>query len=56
MDFDGDGDNAQGIKGELKGMPVALVEAIQGYATANGTGIVYDGSRNPYFFVDADCG
>lgn len=54
VDFDGDGDNTEGIEGELEGMQAVLYETIKIYATANGTGLVYDGSRNPYFFVDAD--
>lgn len=54
VDFDGDGDNTEGIKRELEGMQAALYDAIKASATAAGTGIVYDPASYPYFFVDKD--
>ncbi len=55
IDFDGDGDNTEGIKGELETMQAALYEAMQAYATTRaGAGIVYDSHRYPYFFVDTN--
>jgi len=54
VDFDGDGDAEEGIKGELEGMQAALYEAIKASATKNGVGIVYDPASFPYFFVDAN--
>jgi len=53
-DFDGDGDVAEGIKGELEGMQAALYEAIKAYATKAGAGITYNAGAYPYFFVDKD--
>jgi hypothetical protein len=54
-DFDGDGDVAEGIKGEIDTIAAALYAEIQKYAeTTSATPIVYDPSTHPYFFVDAD--
>jgi len=53
-DFDGDGDETEGIAGEVDTMADKLYEAIQAYAAANGLpGIVYDGASYPYFFDEA---
>jgi hypothetical protein len=54
-DWDGDGDNTEGVKGEIDTLAETLYAEIQKYAEATaGTPIVYDGHSNPYFFVDAD--
>jgi hypothetical protein len=53
-DYDGDGDAAEGIKGETDTFEERLYAAIQAYATEKGTSIVYDALSYPYFFVDAD--
>ena len=53
-DYDGDGDTAEGLKGELEGMSELLYAAIQEYASTNSQGIVYDPARHPYFFLDAN--
>lgn len=54
-DYDGDGDTAEGIAGEITGLQEALYAAIQAYASeVAGTGIVYDAVTYPYFMADAD--
>jgi hypothetical protein len=55
-DFDGDGDVAEGLKGEVDTMQAALLSAMQDYANSNaGTdSIIYSPSRYPYFFADLD--
>jgi hypothetical protein len=54
-DWDGDGDVAEGVAGEIQTLSEALYAEIQKYAEATaGTPILYDGHSNPYFFVDAD--
>lgn len=54
-DYDGDGDVAEGVKGEVDTMAELLLATIQLYARdVIGTGIVYDPVAYPYFFVDAD--
>ncbi len=54
-DYDGDGDTAEGVKGELDTMAEKLLAGIQAYTVANGLpGIVYDPLAYPYFFEDAD--
>jgi hypothetical protein len=54
-DFDGDGDAAEGLAGEIETMSEALYAAIQAYAesTAGVDPIVYDSHAYPYFFNDA---
>lgn len=54
-DYDGDGDRAEGIAGEIETMQARLLLAIQFYAarTKAVDEIVYDGGRNPYFFDQA---
>jgi Zn-finger protein len=54
VDYDGDGDVTEGIKGEVDTLSAALYAEIQKYAEAAGMPIVYDGHSNPYFFADAD--
>ena len=53
-DFDGDGNTAEGIAGEIKTLQEALYAAIQAYATAAGTPIIYDSHSHPYFYIDAN--
>lgn len=48
-DYDGDGDTAEGVKGELDGLAEALYAEIQAYAEANGGAITYDAHVYPYF-------
>ena len=53
IDYDGDGDNAEGIYGEIDTMRTALYAALQDYATNTvGAGILYDTNSYPYFFND----
>ena len=54
-DYDGDGDTAEGIAGEVAGMMDALYATMQAYAEATDgvSAIVYDASAYPYFFDDA---
>ena len=55
MDYDGDGDVAEGISYEINGLQEILMTAIQGYATeVSGAAIVYDAGAYPYFFADAN--
>ena len=54
VDYDGDGDVTEGIKGEIDTLSAALYAEIQNYAAANSQPIVYSSSAYPYFFVDAD--
>ncbi len=52
-DFDGDGDDSEGIAGEIATMREALYEAIQTYAADRlNAPIVYDSHAYPYFFAD----
>lgn len=54
-DFDGDGDETEGIAEEISTMHEALYTAIQEYAADTaGTAIVFDANRYPYWFVDAN--
>lgn len=54
-DFDGDGDNAEGIAGELETLRAILAEAIAVYgAQVAGTPVVYHSATYPYFFTDLD--
>jgi hypothetical protein len=54
-DYDGDGDTAEGMSGELASMAEALYAAMQAYAesTDGVSAIVYDAGAYPYFFDDA---
>ncbi len=56
VDYDGDGDVEEGIKGEIDTMTEALLLGMQDYAAANEgvDGIVYDSHAYPYFFNDAE--
>ena len=52
-DFDGDGDTAEGIAGEVETLGEFLYAALESYATdVVGTGIVYDSHSYPYWFTD----
>jgi hypothetical protein len=55
LDYDGDGDTTEGVKGELDGLAEKLFEALNVYTAAQGfPGIVYNSASYPYFFEDAD--
>ncbi|GAB1469853.1 C-type polyheme cytochrome OmcB [Chloroflexota bacterium] len=50
VDYDGDGDVTEGIKGEVDTLTEALYTALQAYTTANGNPVSYDANAYPYFF------
>jgi len=50
VDYDGDGDVTEGVKGEVDTLVEALYAEMQTYAAANGGPIEYKGSAYPYFF------
>ncbi len=50
VDYDGDGDVTEGIKGELDTLTEALYTAMQTYSAANGGEISYNPAAYPYFF------
>jgi hypothetical protein len=55
MDYDGDGDTTEGIKGEIEGLQAMLYQAIQNYAAeVAGSPIAYSESAYPYFFIDTN--
>lgn len=55
QDFDGDGDRAEGIHGEIVTLHERLGQAIMVYASeVVGAPIVYSPDRHPYFFADTD--
>ena len=55
MDYDGDGDDFEGIAGEIETLQEMLYEAIQLYAdVVVGTPIAYNSHAHPYFFIDVD--
>jgi len=54
-DYDGDGDTAEGMAGEIETLSEALYAAIQDYArNALDVPLVFEPSAYPYFFVDID--
>jgi hypothetical protein len=54
-DYDGDGDDAEGIALEEATMLEALYAGIQAYAADTaGTPLVYSGTTNPSFFIDTN--
>lgn len=54
-DFDGDGDTAEGIHGEIMTLHAMLGDALRAYAAdVAGTPVVYDSAAFPYFFTDSD--
>ncbi len=52
VDYDGDGDVAEGIAGEVETMAAALYEAIKAYSAGIGFPVVYESHSYPYFFAD----
>ena len=54
VDYDGDGDLAEGVSFELTGVQEQLYAAIQAYASDAGAPIVYDAASYPYFFIDTN--
>jgi len=55
VDYDGDGDDTEGVAGEIETVHAALYEAIQAYAAdVVGTDIVYESHSYPYFFIDTN--
>ena len=54
-DYDGDGDDEEGIYFEIQDMRAAVWAAAQAYAAETvGTGIAYDEHAHPYFYVDTN--
>jgi hypothetical protein len=55
VDFDGNGDDEEGLYYEIANMNAMLYEVLQAYAADTiGTPIVYSGAAYPYFFVDTN--
>jgi hypothetical protein len=50
VDYDGDGDMAEGIAGEVATLQEALYTAMQTYAEAHGGALEYKAASYPYFF------
>lgn len=50
VDYDGDGDVTEGVKGEVDTLAEALYAQLQVYAAANGGAIEYKGDAYPYFY------
>lgn len=50
VDYDGDGDVTEGIKGEVDTLAEALFAQMQVYAEANGGAITYNSHAYPYYF------
>ncbi len=54
-DFDGDGDETEGINGEIETLAEKLYASIQAYTVENSLpAILYNASRYPYWFTDAN--
>lgn len=54
-DYDGNGDEEEGVAHEIEALRGMLYEAIQSYATDTvGTGILYVDTTHPYFFADTN--
>ena len=51
VDYDGDGNLEEGIKGEVDTLAEALYAQIQNYAEENGGAIEYDAHAYPYYFT-----
>jgi hypothetical protein len=51
VDYDGDGDIAEGVYDEIVGLQEILYGAIQAYAEDAGTSIAYDSASYPYWFT-----
>jgi len=55
VDYDGDGNMAEGVAYEIEGLQEILYAAMQAYASkVSGAPLVYDAHSHPYFFSDAD--
>lgn len=55
VDYDGDGDMAEGVYYEIEGMREVLGTLMTAYSTEiTGSPIVYNSASYPYFFADAD--
>jgi hypothetical protein len=54
VDYDGDGNVTEGMKGEVSTLADALYAEIQKYAATNSQPLVYDTASYPYYFLDAD--
>jgi hypothetical protein len=55
VDFDGDGDLAEGLAFEIETMRDLLYASMKEYALeTTGTGIVYSSARHPYYFIDTN--
>jgi hypothetical protein len=56
VDYDGDGDVAEGVAGEIDTIAAALLVSIQDYANNNPNtdSIIYDPNGYPYFFIDTN--
>ncbi len=55
VDYDGDGDSAEGIAFEIEGLQAMLYQTIQAYTTqVLGAPLVYDTAAYPYFFIDTN--
>lgn len=55
VDYDGDGDDFEGIYGEISTLQELLYKAMQEYAsTVTGVPIAYDEHSHPYFFIDTN--
>jgi hypothetical protein len=55
VDYDGDGDAAEGLYHEELTMLETLLPAMQAYATETvGTAIAYESHTHPYFFIDTN--
>jgi hypothetical protein len=53
-DFDGDGDETEGLSEEIATMQETLFEAITAYAAEAGTPIAFDPVPYPYWFLDTN--
>ncbi|MCC7360066.1 MAG: hypothetical protein IT317_11345 [Anaerolineales bacterium] len=55
VDYDGDGDLAEGMYYELEGVRAKLFAGMQAYASeVSGVALVYDTAAYPYFFIDTN--
>ncbi len=53
--YDGSGDTSVGIRSDIRSNAALLLDMIESYAdTVAGAPLVYDGTRYPYFFADAN--
>jgi len=55
VDYDGDGDTAEGYEGEIATLKEKLYAALQEYAkTKLSSGVMYDPAAYPYWYADVD--